>query len=225
MPTDTSQNVSTPTLRRLPVYLHLLRQMHENGIESVSSTIIAEKLKLASIQVRKDLSATGIVGKPKTGYTVIELINTIETFLVWNKNINALLVGVGSLGSALLGYGGFENNGINIIAAFDTDPNKIGSIIRGRKVFSLSEIPKFVEENNIIIGVITVPSEYAQDVCDIMVKSNIIGIWNFTPTALETPENVVVKNQDPTRGLAELTYRLSIIRKEKNNAAEKKATL
>jgi len=204
-------SVSIPTLRRLPVYLHLLRQMHDANIEFVSSTIIADKLKLESIQVRKDLSATGIVGKPKVGYGVEKLIYTIEDFLKWNKNINAVIVGIGSLGSALLGYDEFENSGINIMAAFDTDPNKIGSIIRNKQVYPLNKMAKYVEENDVIIGIITVPAEHAQTVCNIMIKADIAGIWNFTPATLEAPEHIVIKNQDPIRGLAELTYRLSLV--------------
>ena len=204
-------SVSVPTLRRLPVYLHLIRQMHDSNIKFVSSTIIADRLKLESIQVRKDLAATGIVGKPKVGYEVERLIFAIEDFLEWNKNINAVIVGIGSLGSALLGYDEFENSGINIIAAFDTDPNKIGSIIRNRQVHSLNKMAEYVKENDVVIGIITVPAEHAQTVCNIMVKSGISGIWNFTPATLEAPARVVVKNQDPIRGLAELTYRLSLV--------------
>lgn len=202
---------SVPTLRRLPIYLHLLKQMQAENINFVSSTKIAEKLKLEAIQVRKDLAVTGIIGRPKIGYAVSELVEKIEIFLNWNKNIKAIIIGVGALGSALLGYNGFENNGLNIIAAFDSDPNKIGSIIRGRNVYSLNDIPKFVEENNVLVGIITVPAMYAQNICDLVVSSNIPSVWNFTPTVLEAPEHIIIKNQDPTRGLAELTYRLNNI--------------
>jgi len=202
---------SVPTLRRLPIYLHLLKQMQAENINFVSSTKIAEKLKLEAIQVRKDLAVTGIIGRPKIGYAVSELVEKIEIFLNWNKNIKAIIIGVGALGSALLGYNGFENNGLNIIAAFDSDPNKIGSIIRGRNVYSLNDIPKFVEENNVLVGIITVPAMYAQNICDLVVASNIPSVWNFTPTVLEAPEHIIIKNQDPTRGLAELTYRLNNI--------------
>ncbi|MBQ0106182.1 MAG: redox-sensing transcriptional repressor Rex [Armatimonadetes bacterium] len=202
---------SVPTLRRLPLYLHYLKQLQSNGILYISSTTLAKQLKFEAIQVRKDLSVTGIVGRPKIGYPVPELIKKIQMFINWDTTMNAVIIGAGALGSALLGYNGFEDSGLKIIAAFDSDPNKIGSIIRGRNVHSLNDLEEFINKNNILVGIITVPAEFAQNICDILVKANIKGVWNFTPAVLETPDNVIVKNQDPIRGLAELTYRLKNI--------------
>jgi redox-sensing transcriptional repressor len=200
---------SIPTVRRLPIYLHLLKQMQNSGREFVSSTHIAEKLKLESIQVRKDLANTGIVGKPRVGYYVPSLIDAIEKFLGWDNNSEAFLVGVGSLGSALLGYDGFARRGLDIVAAFENDNTKIGSQIRGKEVLGLDKLPGLAARMGIRIGIITVPADEAQVVCDIMVSAGILAIWNFTPANLETPEEVVVQNEDLSCGLAVLSVKLS----------------
>lgn len=199
---------SVPTLRRLPLYLHFLKQLQEKNILFVSSTLLANQLQFESIQVRKDLAVTGILGRPKVGYPVPELINRIQSFINWDKTMNAVIIGAGALGSALLGYNGFEDSGLKIIAAFDSDKEKVGTIIRERHVYSLNELSKFAKENDVVVGIITVPAKYAQTTANLLVKANIKSIWNFTPAVLETPNNIIVKNQDPIRGLAELTYRV-----------------
>ncbi len=199
---------SVPTLRRLPLYLHYLKQLKEKEILYISSTTLAKQLKFEAIQVRKDLAVTGIVGRPKIGYPVPELIKKIERFINWDKTMYAVIVGAGALGSALLGYTGFEDSGLKILAAFDADNSKIGSVIHERPVLSLKDLPNYIKENNISVGIITVPASSAQQICDLLVSANVKSVWNFTPVVLETPKNIIVKNQDPIRGLAELTFRL-----------------
>lgn len=201
-------NASVPTLRRLPLYLHLLKQLESDGVLYISSTLIAKQLRFEAIQVRKDLAVTGIIGRPKIGYPVPELIKKIQQFINWDKTMNSVIIGAGALGSALLGYNGFEDSGLKIVAAFDSDPNKIGSIIRGRHVYSLNDLDDYIRNEDISVGIITVPAQFAQNICDRLVNAGIKSVWNFTPTVLETPDTVIVKNQDPIRGLAELTYRL-----------------
>ena len=155
-------SASVPTLRRLPLYLHYLKQLKEKEILYISSTTLAKQLKFEAIQVRKDLAVTGIVGRPKIGYPVSELIKKIERFINWDKTMNAVIVGAGALGSALLGYTGFEDSGLKILSAFDADINKIGSVIHERPVLSLNDLPKYIKENNISVGIITVPASSAQ---------------------------------------------------------------
>jgi len=198
-----------PTVRRLPMYLHLLKELNSQGREFVSSTHIGEKLGLDSVQVRKDLASTGIVGKPKIGFYVPALIGAIESYLGWDNSKDAFLIGVGSLGSALLGYAGFEKRGLNIIAAFDNDPDKVGKIIRGVEVLSLDKLPDLAERMNIHLGILTVPGEYAQVTADVMVLAGIRGIWNFTQTYLQVPESVFVQDEDLAAGLAVLSVRLA----------------
>jgi redox-sensing transcriptional repressor len=126
-------SASIPTIRRLPSYLYLVRKAKEDGVEIISGTVIANDLGLEPIQVRKDLASTGIIGKPRVGYRVSELINAIEKFLNWNKKNNAILVGAGNLGTALLGYKEFTKNGLNFLAAFDIDEKKIVTDVHKNK--------------------------------------------------------------------------------------------
>ena len=195
---------SLPSIRRLPVYLRLLKNISDEGRDMISSTHIAAILKVDPIQVRKDLSITGIVGKPKIGYYVPTLIGAIEKFLGWDKSAEAFLVGAGNLGSALLGYDGFKQHGLDIIAAFDTDKSKIGTQIHGRDVLPLDKLPAMVDRMHVLTGIIAAPVEVAQSVADTMVASGIIAIWNFAPVKLDTPKHVVVQNEDLAAGLAVL---------------------
>lgn len=198
-----------PTIRRLPSYLLLLRQLRGQGRQSVSSTAIADELALDRTQVRKDLAVTGIVGKPKVGYEVTNLIEAIESFLSWNDLADAVLVGTGNLGSALLGYRGLAREGFNIAAAFDVDPAKIGTTIHKRQVLPLAELAAFAATNGILIGILTVPAEAAQGVANLLVRSHIRAIWNFTPVKLDVPPHVVVENVELLSSLAVLSSRLA----------------
>ena len=207
MGTEKQKVGSLPTVRRLPSYLHFLRQLKDSGRDIVSSTHIAEKLKLEPIQVRKDLAITGIVGKPKVGYYVPSLIRSIEEFLGWDNNTDAFLVGAGHLGGALLGYQGFKRHGLNIVAAFDADEAKAGTEVAGKEILPLAKLPNLASRMHISMGIITVPAEGAQDVADLMVASGITAIWNFAPISLEVPDFVVVQNEDLASGLAVLSIK------------------
>ncbi len=206
---------SLPTVRRLPAYLHLLRQLASAGRDMVSSTTIAEKLKLEPIQVRKDLAVTGIEGKPKVGYYIPALIQAIEEFLGWDNNTDAFLVGAGNLGSALLGYGGFAMHGLRIVAAFDINKSKVGKTIAGKDVLSLDKFADLARRMRVPMGIIAVPAEAAQQVADLMVASGIEAIWNFAPTSIEVPEDVIVQNEDLSAGLAVLSFKLTSARRPK----------
>ena len=124
-----------PSVRRLPAYLRLLQSLRAGGRDVVSCTHIGKELGLVSTQVRKDLAVTGIVGKPKVGYNVPALIAAIEEFLGWNNAQDAFVVGVGSLGRALMGYQGFQEYGLRLVAGFDIDPAKVGVEVHGKEVF------------------------------------------------------------------------------------------
>lgn len=198
-----------PAVRRLPIYWHFLQGLHEKGWDYVSTTVIADSLKLDAIQVRKDLALTGIVGKPRVGYTIPTLITAIETFLGWDNAHDAFLVGVGHLGTALLGYQGFARFGLNIVAAFDNDPEKCNQEIHGRTVLPFEKMADLAERMHVKIGIITVPAEAAQETADELVRIGITGIWNFTPTVLMVPGGVVVQNEDLAPGLAVLSHKLT----------------
>jgi len=199
------------TLRRLPSYLQYLRKLAARGRDVVSCTHLGEHLHLDPTLVRKDLQATGIVGKPKVGYSVPALIAAIEHLLGWDNVTDAFLVGAGSLGTALLGYDGFREHGLNIVAAFDVDPAKIGTTIHGKQVLPLDQFADLAARLHIHIGIITVPAESAQEVADLMVLSGIKAIWNFAPTDVQVPAGVIVENVRLSASLAVLSTRLAAL--------------
>jgi redox-sensing transcriptional repressor len=195
-------------VKRLPSYLQMLRVLQAEGREYVSGTVLAGVHHLEPVIVRKDLAITGIIGTPRLGFRVTELITAIERFLGWDNQTKAILVGTGNLGAALLGYRGFENYGLQIVAAFDVDPKKIGKWIHGCKVQSMNQLAGFVRRGEIKLGVLTVPAEVAQEAAEIMVCAGIRGIWNFTPVKLKVPDSVVAQKEDLAEGLAVLSHRL-----------------
>src|ERR1039458_3066650 len=158
--------IPQPSLRRLPQYHHYLVELESKGIGRVSCSVIGLALGLVPVQVRKDLQYTGIIGKPKTGYSVSELILAIETFLGWNNVNEAFLVGVGNLGTALLGHERFTQFGLKIVAAFDTDPAKIGQWIHEKAVLPLEKLASLASRMSIHLGIITTPAQVAQAVAD-----------------------------------------------------------
>ena len=195
-------------VKRLPSYLQLLRVLQAEGQEYVSGTVLATVHPLEPVIVRKDLAITGIAGTPRLGFRVMELIAAIERFLGWDNQTKAVLVGTGNLGAALLGYRGFENYGLLIVAAFDVDPKKIGKWIHGYKVQSINQLASFVRRGEIKLGVLTVPAEAARQAADLMIQAGIRGIWNFTPVKLQVPDTVVSQKEDLAEGLAVLSHRL-----------------
>ena len=135
-----------PTIRRLPTYLYKLSEMRKAGIEIVATPELARYMNLGEIVIRKDLALTGVTGQPGVGYKVRELIDAIKRYLNWNNVSEAVLVGAGALGSALMGYEGFEEDGLRIIAAFDADPLKVGTEVRGRSVFDIDRLEELARE-------------------------------------------------------------------------------
>lgn len=197
-----------PSIRRLPHYLRVLKELKKNGETMVSGTFLSEQLHCEPIQVRKDLAITGIEGRPRLGFEIQKAIESIELFLGWNNLHEAFMVGVGSLGSALLGYSAFEQHNLNILAGFDSDPGKIGKKVHGKDVFDIQRLPELAKRLNIQVGILTVSASAAQEVADLMVKSGIIAIWNFTPVKLTLPSEVIVQNEDLSSGLAVLCRHL-----------------
>lgn len=201
--------VPQATLRRLAQYHHLLVTIARTGATRISCSVIGEALSCVPVQVRKDLQHTGIVGKPKTGYAIHELIGAIESCLGWNRVNEAVLVGVGHLGTALLGYESFTGFGLKIVAAFDNDPNKIGITVSNKPVLPFSGMASLVQSRGIRLGIITTPAGPAQSVADEMVRGGILAIWNFAPVNLHVPTSVVVHNEDLYSSLAALSSQLA----------------
>jgi redox-sensing transcriptional repressor len=197
-----------PTLRRLPLYHRFLKELQATKQEFVSCTGIGRELGLDPTQIRKDLESVGVVGRPRIGYVLAQVIEHLEQFLGWNNVNDAFLVGAGSMGSALLGYRKFEQCGLKVVAAFDLDPSKVGTRIHGKHVLLLEKLPNLAQRMHILIGIITVPAAEAQAVADLMVEGGIRAIWNFAPVRLRTPEHVIVHNEDLYCSLAMLSQKL-----------------
>ena len=204
-----NENASKSTLKRLPFYLDLLKQKREQGVINISSAQVAKELGLHDVQVRKDLAtASKLGGKPKVGYEIEELIRDIEEYLGCYNINKAVLVGVGSLGKALLGYKGFKDYGLEIIAGFDSYSGIIGNEIKGVLVHSMDRLKSYIEENNVHIGIIAVPAQYAEEVCDALVEGGVQAIWNFAPTILKEREGVIIQTENMASSLAVLSRHL-----------------
>jgi redox-sensing transcriptional repressor len=193
---------SAPSIRRLPGYLTIIRQALKDGLEYISGTVIAQELNVEPIQVRKDLAITGIAGKPKKGYPIKDLIHSIESFLGWDADRNAVLVGAGNLGSALIGYREFRLHGLIVAAAFDTNPAKVGKRIHSVPIYDASEMADRIRELGVKLAILTVPSSEAQATADVLVGAGIEAIWNFTNTKLRVPDSVAVQREDLSSGYA-----------------------
>jgi len=197
-----------PVLQRMPRYLNYLKARRKQGFERMSSTVIAADLGLNPVQVRKDLAFINDSGKPRTGFDVQALIDDIAQYLGYSHAKNAILVGVGHLGQALLAYVGFAEYGLNILAAFDVDPAIVGANVRGKAVYHTDALYEFIRGENVQIGIITVPAPRAQAVCDRLVSCGIAAIWNFAPVNLTAPDRVIVQNEDIAASLAFLSNEL-----------------
>ncbi|MDR1569245.1 MAG: redox-sensing transcriptional repressor Rex [Oscillospiraceae bacterium] len=203
------KGVSQAVLGRLPVYLSYLKSQPLHFDASISATTIASALNMGEVQVRKDLAAVSGGGKPKVGYAASELINDLEDFLGYRNSEDAVVVGAGKLGLALLGYNGFIEYGFNIVAAFDANESIVSKSSDEKPIFHISKFDDLCRRMRIRIGIITVPAAAAQSVCDMMINSGILAIMNFAPTHLRVPENIALNNQNIAADLAILRKRLT----------------
>lgn len=208
MPKTTYMPAPTPTVRRFPEYLDVLRRALLRDREFISGTRIANELKLEPIQVRKDLAVVGVAGRPGVGFPVRELVEALMDFLGWNNGTDAFLIGAGSLAAALAGFHGFKQHGLNIVAAFDVDPAKVGGQLKGKEVFSMNHLVELTQRMHVHIGVLTVPDAAAQEATDQMLKAGIRAIWNFTSVKLNVPPQIIVENVQLASSFAVLSSRL-----------------
>lgn len=197
----TFKNLSRQALKRLPVYMSFLKSINDDS-EYISSAVVAQSLGLSEVQVRKDLAAVcKSAGIPKKGFLIRDLISGISDYLGYESSKVAVLIGAGNLGMALMSYRGFENYGIRIVAAFDINPE----IADNEKIFEISRLGEICEAYNVKIGIITVPEKSAQTACDRLVENGIKAIWNFAPTYLKAPEDILVQNENMASSLALLS--------------------
>ncbi len=197
------KEISKAVLKRLPGYLAYLKGL---DVQYISATSIAAALNAGEVQVRKDLAAVSDGGRPKVGYERIRLMQDIRSFLGYDNTTDAILIGAGKLGQALLGYSGFDAYGLNILAAFDLAPSAESA--EGKPILPMSALEEFCKTNNVLMGIITVPTPAAQTVCDQLIASGIKAIWNFAPVHLEVPPHILVQNENMATSLAVLSMHL-----------------
>ena len=197
------KEISKAVLRRLPGYLAFLKGLE---VQYISATSIANALGMGEVQVRKDLAAVSDGGRPKIGYERISLMEDISRFLGYDNTTDAILVGAGKLGQALLGYSGFDAYGLNILAAFDVAP--AACQVDGKPILPISGMESFCKTHNVLMGIITVPTHAAQEACEQLIASGIKAIWNFAPVHLEVPSNILVQNENMATSLAVLSMHL-----------------
>ena len=207
------KKISKSVLKRLPGYLGYLKNMPENAPTHISATALANALGMGEVQVRKDLAMVSDGGRPKIGYLREALIDDIEQFLGYDNTTVAVLIGAGKLGQALLDYEGFQEYGLNILAAFDVAP-KMDITDGGKPVFPVDQLESYCRKNKVLMGIITVPGEYAQNVADRLIGCGIKAIWSFAPTRLEVPPHILVQYENMATSLAVLSMHLQAHIKE-----------
>ena len=207
------KKISKSVLKRLPGYLSYLKSLPENGATHISATALANALGMGEVQVRKDLAMVSDGGRPKIGYLRESLIEDIEQFLGYDNVTDAVLIGAGKLGQALMAYKGFDEYGLNIMAAFDRNP-KMDQTDEGKPVYNINKLTQFCRAHKVLMGIITVPAEGAQEVAEQLITCGIKAIWNFAPTHLDVPSNILVQNENMATSLAVLSVHLQAQMKE-----------
>ncbi|NLO70669.1 MAG: redox-sensing transcriptional repressor Rex [Porphyromonadaceae bacterium] len=205
--------VPEPTLRRLPWYLAYAQLVQRSGESFLSSTQIASNIAIDASKVAKDLSFVNISGKTRVGYDVNELVKVLEEFLGFTKSHKAFLFGVGSLGGALMHDDGLSQFGLEIVAGFDVKHELVGTSINRIPIHHIANFSELQKKTGINIGILTVPTDKAQEAAEIMIAGGIKAIWNFTPFRIRVPENIIVQNTSIYAHLAVMFNRLNEIDK------------
>lgn len=208
------KEISKAVLKRLPVYLSYLRTLPEGTATYISATAIANALGMGEVQVRKDLAMVSDGGRPKVGYLRERLMEDISQFLGYDNTTDAILIGAGKLGLALMGYKGFQDYGLNILAAFDQNPAMEKPDAK-KPVYHISKLEGYCRSNKVLMGIITVPGECAQQVADLLIANGIKAIWNFATAHLDVPAGILVQNENMATSLAVLSMHLQAQIKDK----------
>lgn len=216
-----TRKIPRATAKRLPVYYRYLNILLNANKKRVSSTELSEAVKVDSATIRRDFSYFGELGKRGYGYDVEKLLNFFKGILNQDKLTSVALVGVGSLGSALMNYNFHQSTNLRISAAFDPKPELANTVKSGIPVYPVEEMKKQLREQQIDVVILTVPGEKSQAVTDELVEAGVKGILNFTPVRLSVPKNVQVQNIDMTNELQTLIY---FIENYNNNHPEEKDT-
>ena len=208
-----TKKISTFVLKRLPDYLAYLKSLPDTAPDHISATTMANALGMGQVQVRKDLAMVSDGGRPKIGYRRKDLISDIEKFLGYDNATDAVLVGFGKLGQALMGYKGFNEYGLNIQVAFDPHPERKQHIV-DKPIYHISELEEFCRNNKVMVGIITAPAAHAQDVANRLIAGGVKAIWSFAPVHLNVPDNIIVQYENMATSLAVLSVHLQAHIKE-----------
>jgi redox-sensing transcriptional repressor len=204
------QEIPDIVIRRLPIYVRTLKIIEHSGTATVSSDDLAEQIGVTAAQIRRDLSYFGKFGKQGKGYEVANLVAEIERILNLDRRWDVALVGYGHLGKAISAYRGFEPSSFRIAAVFDRNPDRIGQITEdGAPVIHADEIARVTREMGIRMGIIAVPASAGQEVADALIEGGVCAILNYAPIILRVPDNVWVREIDPTSAMQSMTYYLS----------------
>lgn len=212
------KSISKNLVYRLPIYLTISRRLLEEGARFITAPQISEITGINVETVKKDLSQICVTpGNPKLGRDASILVKEMLDFGVYTKLTNAILIGVGHLGRALLNYSGFGEWGLQIAAGFDRNPELIGTVIDGKKIYEIDDLATVIKETNAEIAIITVPKEYAQQLVDFAIAAGIKAIWNFAPTHINVPDDVILQNENMASSLSLLNYNLKASKRKRRS--------
>lgn len=209
-----SRGISRAVIRRLPRYYRYLGELLENGVERISSSDLSKRMKVTASQIRQDLNNFGGFGQQGYGYNVKYLYTEIGKILGLEENHNFIIIGAGNLGQALANYTSFEYRGFILKGIFDVNPRLEGVTIRGVQIRMMDELSSFIRDNDVEIGVLTIPKEKAIEVANLLVDNGVRAIWNFAHTDLNLPDNVIVENVHLSESLMQLSYNISRYKEE-----------
>jgi len=200
--------LSRALLERLALYYQIVTRKGEEGHNTISSASLAAVLAIDSTLVRKDMAQADITGRPKVGYSIPFVLQRLDELLGLSNRKDAILIGCGHLGSAIVAYPGFAQYGLKITAVFDSDVRKAGEVVGGHTVMSMDKCKAIIDNFRIEIAIFTVPAGAAQGLADLLVDYGIQAIWNFSPVQLQVPPHVVVRNENLAQGLAQLVHHI-----------------
>ncbi|MFO8174712.1 MAG: redox-sensing transcriptional repressor Rex [Gemmatimonadota bacterium] len=200
--------------RLIRYYRYLSELTSKRTVETVTSAQLGAALDIDPTQVRKDFGAIGLMGISRVGYETCEVCRAIRNVFGFNRPYSAVLLGAGHLGTALLQYKGFSRYGLRIVAAFDKDPGKVGTEIAGIPVNSIQGLKSYVEDHQIRMAILTTPVQVSQSITDLLAEAGVKAIWNFSPTRLQAPPDVLIRNEHISLGLAQVAYHLNRLQGE-----------
>ena len=204
------KSISKAVIKRLPRYYRYLGELIEEGIERISSNELSAKMRVTASQIRQDLNNFGGFGQQGYGYNVPYLYEEIGKILGLDKTHHMIIIGAGNLGQALANYVKFEKRGFKIVGVFDINPVLKGISIRGNGIRMMSELPEFLQKEDVQIAALTVPKSSAAEIAELLVQNGIKAIWNFTHLDLNVPKDVIVENVHLSESLMRLSYNLTV---------------